>query len=93
MTESSVRLDVTLNRLCLTHSRNEAKNACEAGAIFVGGRPAKASQAVMAGAIVTLRYTHRLLEVRLLEIPQRSIAKKVAREMYEVVRDERIAPE
>ena len=88
-----MRIDVTLNRLCLTHSRNEAKNACEAGAIFVGGKPAKASQMVTAGAIVTLRFTHRLLEVRLLELPHRSISKKVAREMYEVVRDERIASE
>jgi ribosomal 50S subunit-recycling heat shock protein len=85
-----VRLDVALNRLCLTRSRSEAKLACEAGAVFVGGRPAKPSQSLAAGDVVLLRFTHRLLEVRVLEVPQKSIAKKVAREMYEVLRDERI---
>jgi ribosomal 50S subunit-recycling heat shock protein len=85
-----VRLDVTLNRLCLTRSRSEAKTACEAGAVFVDGRAAKPSQSLSPGEIVTLRFTQRILEVRLLEIPSKSISKKVAREMYEVMRDERV---
>jgi ribosomal 50S subunit-recycling heat shock protein len=85
-----VRLDVTLHRLCLTRSRTEAKHACEAGAVHVDGRPAKASQLVEPGQAVRLRFTHRLLEVRILELPGKSVSKKQAREMYEVVRDERL---
>ena len=85
-----MRLDVALNRLCLTRSRSEAKNACEAGAILVEGRPAKASQTLAVGDQITLRFTSRLLVVKLLELPQKSISKKQAREMYDVVRDERI---
>jgi len=85
-----LRLDVTLNRLCLTRSRSEAKNACDAGAVLVEGRPAKASQMISAGEVVALRFTTRLLEVRLLEIPERSVSRKLARDMYEVVRDERL---
>jgi ribosomal 50S subunit-recycling heat shock protein len=85
-----VRLDVALNRLCLTRSRSEAKLACEAGAVFVGGRPAKPSQSLAPGDVVLLRFTHRVLEVRVLEVPQKSISKKAAREMYEVLRDERV---
>jgi ribosomal 50S subunit-recycling heat shock protein len=88
--EQSVRLDVALNRLCLTRSRSEAKHACETGAVLVAGRPAKASQIVQPGDTVTLRFTNRLLEVRIREVPRGSIAKRLAREMYEVVRDERI---
>jgi ribosomal 50S subunit-recycling heat shock protein len=84
------RLDVVLNRLCLTRSRNEAKTACEAGAVLVGGRPAKPSQSLASGDVVMLRFTHRLLEVRVLEVPGKSISKKVAREMYEILRDERV---
>jgi ribosomal 50S subunit-recycling heat shock protein len=83
------RLDVVLNRLCLTRSRNEAKVACEAGAILVSGKPAKPSQDIHPGQTVTLRFTQRILEVRLLQVPEVSISKKAAREMYEVLRDER----
>lgn len=87
-----MRLDVALNRLCLTRSRSEAKNACEAGAVLVSGREAKASQEVSPGDAVTLRFTSRLLEVKLLDLPQKSVSKKNAREMYEVIRDEKISP-
>ena len=90
MSGPDVRLDVALNRLCLTRSRNEAKQACEAGAVLVDGRPAKASQALASGARVTLRFTHRHLDVRILKVPERSVSKKNAREMYEVLSDERV---
>jgi ribosomal 50S subunit-recycling heat shock protein len=86
-----VRLDVALHRLCLTRSRSEAKGACEAGAVLLDGRAARPSQAVGPGATVTLRFTHRLLEVRLKELPGKSVSKKLAREMYEIVRDEKIS--
>jgi ribosomal 50S subunit-recycling heat shock protein len=81
-----------LNRLCLTRSRNEAKQACDSGAISIAGKPARASQDVYPGDLVTLRFTNRLLEVRLHQVPVVSISKKAAREMYEILRDERVDP-
>ena len=84
-----MRLDVTLHKLCLTRSRNEAKVACEAGAVAVDGKPAKPSQTLSPGQVVTLRYAHRLLEIRILSLPGKSVSKKAARELYEVLRDER----
>lgn len=92
MTAEPLRVDVLLHRLCLTRSRNEAKQACDAGAILVDGRPARASHAVAAGQCVTLRFTHRLLEVEIERLPGKSVSKKDARELYRVLRDERIAP-
>lgn len=92
MTDGTERLDVVLNRLCLTRSRSEAKNACEAGAVLVSGREARASQSVGPGDLVVLRFTNRLLEVRILELPGKSVSKKAARELYEIVRDERLTP-
>lgn len=85
-----MRLDVALNRLCLTRSRSEAKGACDAGAILVGGRPAKPSQIVAPGDIVTLLFVNHHVEVRLLDLPRASISKKAARDLYEVVREERM---
>ncbi len=86
-----MRIDVALHRLCLTRSRSEAKDACEAGAIELDGSRAKPSQEVREGSSVTLRFSNRLLEIRVLSLPPKSTSKKAAREMYEVVRDERLS--
>lgn len=88
MTDADGRLDVVLNRLCLTRSRSEAKAACEAGAVLVDGHSARASQAVKPGQTVTLRFATRTLEVRIDVLPPKSISKKAARELYQVLRDE-----
>ena len=85
-----MRIDVALHRLCLTRSRTEAKDACEAGAIDVNGSRAKPSLEVNVGDVVTLRFATRLLEIRLLELPPKSTSRKAAKEMYEVLRDERV---
>lgn len=84
-----LRVDVLLNRLCLTRSRSEAKSACDAGAVFLDGAPAKASGSARAGQRLRIEYPNRLLELELLQIPPKSISKKAARDLYEVVRDER----
>ena len=87
--EEPLRLDVLLHRLCLTKSRSEAKAACEAGAVRLDGKPAKAADLVAAGRRVEVRYPRRTLEVELLSLPGKSTSKKEARELYRVLRDER----
>lgn len=86
-----MRIDVALHRLCLTRSRSEAKDACETGAIDLDGARAKPSQAVREGSVVTLRFSNRLLEIRVSSLPPKSTSKKAAREMYEILRDERVS--
>lgn len=87
--DEPLRLDVLLHRLCLTKSRNEAKVACEAGAVRLDGRPARASDAVAPGRRIEIRYPARTLEVELDVLPGKGTSKKQAREMYRVVREER----
>jgi ribosomal 50S subunit-recycling heat shock protein len=87
--EGPLRADVLLHRLCLTKSRNEAKVACEAGAVSVNGRPARASDAVPPGARVEIRYPGRTLELELLATPGKSTSRKAARDLYRVLREER----
>ena len=84
----TLRLDVLLHRLCLTRSRSEAKNACDSGAVLVGGRPAKASEAVPAGATIDLRFPRRRVVIALDQLPPKSTSKQRAREMYRVVEEE-----
>ncbi|MBV9773214.1 MAG: RNA-binding protein [Gemmatimonadetes bacterium] len=84
-----LRVDVLLHRLCLTRSRNEAKTACEAGAVTLNGRDARPSDNVAPGAGITIRYPARTLELELLELPGKNVSKKQAKELYRVLRDER----
>ncbi|CAN5477687.1 hypothetical protein BH24GEM3_BH24GEM3_02270 [soil metagenome] len=83
-----LRLDVLLHRLCITRSRSESKTACEAGAVNVGGVPAKASHLIAPGQRVAIRFPWRDLEIELLEIPGKSVSKRAARDLYRVLRDE-----
>jgi ribosome-associated heat shock protein Hsp15 len=84
-----LRVDVLLDRLCLTRSRSEAKAACDAGVVHLGGAVVKASQPVVVGDVITIRFPNRVLEVEVEVLPGRSVSKKDAREMYRVVRDEK----
>lgn len=91
--EEPLRVDVLLHRLCLTRSRSEAKAACESGAVSLDGRPARPADLVSPGKHIVVRYPARLLEVELLETPGKSVSKKAARDLYRVVRDERVREE
>ena len=84
-----LRIDVLLHRLCLTRSRNEAKSACDAGAVSLNGKKARAADAVLPGARVEVRWPARTLEMELLELPGKSVSRKAARELYRVLREER----
>lgn len=88
-----LRVDVLLHRLCLTKSRSEAKAACEAGAVTLDGKPARPSDSVAAGRRIAVRYPSRLLEVELLELPGKSVSKKAARDLYRVLKDEKLREE
>lgn len=89
MADEALRVDVLLHRLCLTRSRNEAKTACEAGAVSLDGRDARASDSVLPGRRITIRYPKRTLEVELLALPGKSVSKAAARDLYRIVSDER----
>lgn len=89
----SLRIDLLLHRLCLTRSRSEAKAACEAGAVNVDGRAARASQSVSAGQRVIVQFPGRTVEFEVLALPGKSVPKKNAREMYRVLRDDEVGPE
>lgn len=88
-----LRVDVLLHRLCLTKSRSEAKAACESGAVTVDGRCARPSETVQPGKRIAVAYPARLLELELLEVPGKGVSKKAARELYRVLKDEKVRQE
>lgn len=84
----ALRVDVLLHRLCITKSRNEAKGACDAGAILVNGSGARASREVNAGDRVEVRFPRRTLEIEIVTLPPKSTSRKAARDMYRVLQDD-----
>jgi ribosomal 50S subunit-recycling heat shock protein len=59
----------------------------------VDGKRAKASDTVQAGKRIVVKYPSRLLEVELLELPGKSVSKKAARDLYRVLKDEKVRDE
>jgi ribosome-associated heat shock protein Hsp15 len=86
--DDTLRVDVLLHRLRLTRSRSEAKAACEAGAVFLDGQPARPSALVAPGRQVRIRFPRHLLEFELLRLPPKSLSRTDARDFYRVLRDE-----
>jgi ribosomal 50S subunit-recycling heat shock protein len=93
VTDEALRVDVLLHRLCLTKSRSEAKAACEAGAVSVDGKKVKASDVVPVGRRIEIRYPSHTVEMELLQTPGKSTSKKQAKELYRVIREERVRDE
>ena len=83
-----MRLDVFLNKCCLTRRRSEAKRACENGIVTVDDQTAKASRLVQVGQTVAIAFADRYLEVEILELPRGNISKKMASDYYRVILDE-----
>jgi len=88
-----MRLDLYLNRCCLTKRRSEAKRACDNGIVKVDDRPAKASREVQPGQRVEILFTDRHLEVEILNLPLGNVSRKAAPSYYRVIQDETRVPE
>ena len=87
-----MRLDIFLKNTGLIKQRSEAKRACDAGQIQIGGQKAKASHAVIVGAQILIETDTRLLDVEVLDIPVRPPAKRDRQRFYRVIREERRDP-
>ena len=85
-----MRLDLFLKKTCVLPQRSLAKEACDAGAVLVNGRAAKAGHEVREGDVLRLQLAHRDLEVRILDVPRGNVAKRDAGRYVETLRDERL---
>ena len=87
-----MRLDQFLRASRLVLRRTVAQELCEAGAVLVGGVPARSSRPVRVGDEITLARRARMLTVRVLIVPTaRQTSRDEAATLYEVVSDERRA--
>lgn len=65
----------------LIKRRTIANEACDAGRVWVNGRPAKASLAVETGDLIEIQFGTRSVKVEVLEVLE-TARKDDAKEMY-----------
>lgn len=79
-----MRLDKYLKVSRLIKRRTVANEACDAGRIFVGGKPARASYEVKQGDIIEINLGKNPLKVRVLSVSEYA-TKETAAAQYEVI--------
>ena len=79
-----MRIDLILNKLCLTKTRSIAKNACDKNLVWLNGKHAKASQLVKDGDKIRLDLYGFRHEIEILRIPSGNVAKKDTTQYYKL---------
>lgn len=77
-----MRLDSFLVAARLFKRRSLAKAACEAGAVRVAGRPAKASRKVRPGDLLQIDYSSTRLTIEVAEMPTGAVRREEASKLY-----------
>jgi ribosomal 50S subunit-recycling heat shock protein len=80
-----MRIDLLLNKLCLTKTRSIAKNACDKNLVKLNGKPAKASHEVKAGDLIVFELYGFRHEMEVVEVPLGNVAKKDCANYYKLL--------
>jgi len=80
-----MRIDLLLNKLCLTKTRSIAKTACDKNLVQINGKTAKASNEVKAGDLIRFDLYGFKHLVELLEIPAGNVARKDTTKYYKLI--------
>ena len=76
-----MRLDKDLKVSRLIKRRTVANEACDAGRVMINDKPAKASQNVKEGDIITMAFGNKEVKVEVLTV-QETVRKEEAKELF-----------
>ena len=79
-----MRLDKFLKISRLIKRRTVANEACDAGRVFVNGKPAKASLKVKTGDVIEIQFGTRTTKVEVLELKE-TVKKEEVESLYRFV--------
>ena len=88
-----MRIDILLNKLCLTKTRSIAKQACDKNLVKLNTKPAKASSVVSDGDIISLKLYGFAHEIRIVKIPMGNVSKSSATDYYEMLSKTPLSPD
>ena len=77
-----MRLDKYLKVSRLIKRRTVANEACDAGRVFVHGKPAKASVCVKVGDKIEIQFGNKSVAVEVLSVED-NVKKELAKDMYQ----------
>jgi ribosome-associated heat shock protein Hsp15 len=83
-----LRLDKFLKTSLIFKTRSSGEKAIENGEILLNEKPVKPSSTVHVGDMMTVRFPLKTTVYRILEIFEKNVSKKQAKEMVEVVKEE-----
>jgi len=85
-----MRLDRFLANSGRIPRRTQAKQACEQGLVEVDGQPAKPATPVAVGQEITVRTGMSVRRYRILQLPERAVARKQRDEYTELLGSETV---
>lgn len=89
-----MRLDLFLKLSRVCPRRSTAQKLCDAGFVFLNGRPVKPAHPVKAEDIIAVRRPDVETELRVLIVPgAHNVSKRDAKDLIEVLGEKRIEPE
>lgn len=88
-----MRLDVFLKLSRLCARRTLAQQLCDAGVVFLNGRPAKSAHAVKTGDEIIIRRRDHEIVVRVLNVPgTRNVSRRDSSQLVEIVSEKIFEP-
>jgi len=89
-----VRLDLFLKLTRLCPRRSVAQQLCDAGFVFLNGRPAKSSHAVKPADEIVIRRRDHETTVRVIEVPTvRNVPRREASALIEIISERELEQE
>jgi len=86
-----MRLDLFLKLSRVCPRRSLAQKLCDAGFVWLNGRPAKPAHVVKPGDVIRVRQRDRETSLRVHIVPDaRSVSRRDARDLLEVLSEERL---
>jgi len=83
---TEVRLDIFLKLSRLCPRRSEAQQLCDAGLVFLNGRPAKPAHAVKAEDRIIIRTRGDETVARVLSVPKvHNVSRREAKDLIELI--------
>jgi ribosomal 50S subunit-recycling heat shock protein len=88
-----VRLDLFLKTSRLIKRRTIAREMCENGRVLVNGHEAKPAKEVRQGDVITLKFSSRIIDLKIINEPAASSRKTPPDELYTVTAETRLPKE
>ncbi len=89
-----VRLDLFLKTARLVKRRSTAREMCDSGGVLVNGRAAKPAKEIKQGDVITLTFSSRRVELKVLDMPAGARGKKFSPgDFYRIASETRLPKE